>query len=38
VRVYALIGPDWESVFVPSLAEVALRGTLVYLMPFFVLR
>ncbi|HWS88766.1 MAG TPA: hypothetical protein VN282_17460 [Pyrinomonadaceae bacterium] len=31
---------DWKSVFVPevALAEVVLRGTLVYLLLFFVLR
>jgi len=36
----ALILVDWDSVFVPSLslAEVFLRGTLVYLLLFFILR
>ena len=36
----ALALVDWKSVFVPSLslAEVFLRGTLVYLLLFFILR
>jgi uncharacterized membrane protein YcaP (DUF421 family) len=35
-----LLGIDWNSVFVPtvSLAEIVLRGTLVYLLLFFVMR
>ncbi|HEX8151223.1 MAG TPA: YetF domain-containing protein [Pyrinomonadaceae bacterium] len=35
-----LLQIDWESVFVPtvSLSEIVLRGTLVYLLLFFVLR
>jgi uncharacterized membrane protein YcaP (DUF421 family) len=38
--VYALLKIDWQTVFVPatSLAEIALRGTLVYLLLFFILR
>jgi uncharacterized membrane protein YcaP (DUF421 family) len=36
----SLLQVDWKSVFVPtvSLAEVVLRGTLVYLLLFFLLR
>ena len=36
----ALLQVDWESVFVPtaSVAEIVLRGTLVYLLLFFILR
>ena len=36
----ALLQIDWDAVFVPtvSLAEIVLRGTLVYLLLFFVLR
>jgi uncharacterized membrane protein YcaP (DUF421 family) len=35
-----LLGIDWNSVFVPtvSLAEIVLRGTLVYLLLFFLMR
>src|SRR4051812_1146235 len=35
-----LLHIDWKSVFVPtvSLAEIVLRGTIVYLLLFFVLR
>ena len=37
---HTLFGIDWNSVFVPtvSLLEIVLRGTLVYLLLFFVLR
>jgi uncharacterized membrane protein YcaP (DUF421 family) len=38
--VYALLKIDWHSAFVPttSLVEIVLRGTLVYLLLFFILR
>jgi len=38
--VRALLHIDWESVFVPStsVAEIVARGTLVYLLLFFILR
>jgi uncharacterized membrane protein YcaP (DUF421 family) len=37
---HALLQVDWKSIFVPSLSivEVFLRGTLVYLFLFFILR
>lgn len=37
---YALFEIDWKAVFVPevSLAEIFVRGTLVYLLLFFILR
>ena len=37
---YPLLQIDWNSVFVPkvSLAEIALRGTFIYLLLFFILR
>ncbi len=37
---YALLAIDWKAVFVPdtSLAEIVVRGTLVYLLLFFILR
>jgi uncharacterized membrane protein YcaP (DUF421 family) len=35
-----MLNPDWQSVFIPaiSIAEIVLRGTLVYLFLFIVLR
>ena len=39
-NVHTLLAIDWKAVFVPdtSLAEIAVRGTLVYLLLFFILR